>query len=75
MPAHLACKLPSLADLAQLRFRHPDYFQAGTLHDQVDFVEHLIVSASYSCCQVDSSQIIREAVRIDNFFRHFIGNF
>ena len=70
MPAHLACKLPSLADLAQLRFRHPDYFQAGTLHDQVDFVEYLIVSV-----QVDSLQIIREAVRIDNFFRHFIGNF
>lgn len=75
MPAHLASKLPSLTDLAQLRFRHPDYLRAGTLHDQVYFGEHLIVSASYTCCQVDFLQIIREGVRIDNFFRHFIGNF
>ena len=39
-------KDPSLADLAQLRFRHPDYLQAGSLHNQVDFWEDIISSKS-----------------------------
>ena len=35
--AVLVSKDPSFASLAQLRFRHPVYFQAGGLHDHVDF--------------------------------------
>ena len=73
--AELVSKDPSLADLAQLRFRHPDYFQAGSLHDHVDFWEHLISSAGYVCPQVNLLQIIREGVRVHDFFRHFKGNF
>ena len=38
--AELVSKDPSLANLAQLRFRHPDYFQAGSLHDHVDFWDY-----------------------------------
>ena len=45
-------KDPSLADLAQLRFRHPDYFQAGSLHNHVDFWEDLIFLTGYACPQV-----------------------
>ena len=74
-PAHLASKVPSLADLAQLLFRHPDFFHAGSVHEQVDFWEHLIASTTFPCRQVDLLQIIREEVRIDSFFRHFKGNF
>ena len=75
VPAELVSKDPSLADLAQLRFRHPDYFQAGSLHNHVDFWEDLFSSAGYTCPQVDLLQIIREGVRVDSFFRHFKGNF
>ena len=46
--AELVSKDPSLANLAQMRFRHPDYFQAGSLHDHVDFWEHLISSATFA---------------------------
>ena len=68
-------KDPSLADLAQLRFRHPDYFQAGSLHNHVDFWEDLIFSTGCTCPQVYLLQTIREGVRVDSFFRHFKGNF
>ena len=68
-------KDPSLADLAQLRFRHPDYFQAGALHNHVDFWEDLIFSTGYNCPQVNLLQTIREGVRLDSFLRHFKGNF
>ena len=46
--AELVSKHPSLANLAQVRFRYPDYFQAGSLHDHVDFWEHLISSATFA---------------------------
>ncbi|KAL9954664.1 hypothetical protein ACROYT_G042229 [Oculina patagonica] len=73
--AELVSKDPSLGNLAHLRFRHPDYFQAGSLHDHVDFWEHLISSTGYVCPQVNLLQIIREGVRVHDFFRHFKGNF
>ena len=75
VPAALISKHPSLANLAQLRLRHLDYFQAGSLHNHVDFWEDLISLTGYTCPQVDLLQIIREGVRSDNFFRHFKGNF
>ena len=53
-------KDPSLADLAQLRFRHPDYFQEGTLHNHVDFWEDLTFSTGYTCPQGNLLQRIRE---------------
>ena len=68
-------KDPSLAGLAQLRFRHPDYFQAGGLHNHVDFWEDLIFSAGYTSPRVNLRQTIQEGVRVDSFFRHFKGNF
>ena len=58
-------KNPSLADLAKLRFRHPDYFQAGTLHNHIDFWEDLISSTGYTCPQVNLLQTTREGVRLD----------
>ncbi|KAJ7387222.1 hypothetical protein OS493_004196, partial [Desmophyllum pertusum] len=75
VPAQLVSKVPSHANLGQLRFRHPDYFQAGSIHDHAEFWEDLIASTGYSCSQVDLLKIIREGVRIDDFFRHFKGNF
>ena len=73
--AALVSKDPSLANLAHLRFRHPDYFRAGSLHDHVDFWEDLISSTGYTCFQIDLLRIIREGVRVNDFFRHFKGNF
>ena len=61
-------KDPSLADLAQLRLRHPDYFKAGSLHNNVDFWEDLIFSTGYTCPQVNLLQIIREGVRVDSSY-------
>ena len=68
-------KDPSLADLALLRLRHPDYFQAGGSHNHVDFWEDLISSTGYTCPQVNLLQTTREGVTLDSFVRHFKGNF
>ena len=68
-------KDPSLADLAQLRLRHPDYFKANSLYNHFDFWEDLILSTGYTCPQVNLLQTIREGVRVDSFLRHFKSNF
>ena len=68
-------KDPSLADLAQLRFRHTDYFKAGSLYNHVHLWEDLIFSTGYTCPQVNLLQTIREGVKVDSFLRHFKGNF
>ena len=39
--------VPPLANLAELRFRNPDSYQAGSLHNHVDFWENLISSNKY----------------------------
>ena len=68
-------KDPSFADLAQLRFRHTDYFKAGSLYNHVHLWEDLIFSTGYTCPQVNLLQTIREGVKVDSFLRHFKGNF
>ena len=75
VPPQLVVRDPSLANLAQLRFRNPDSFQASSLHNHVDFWENLISSTGYSCPQVSLLQIIREGVKVYDFFRPFKGNF
>ena len=39
-------------DLRRLLLRHPDYFQAGSLHNHVDFWEDLIFLTGYASPQV-----------------------
>ena len=63
-------EVPFLANLAQLRFRHPDYFQAGSLHGHIDFREDLLASIG-SRSQVDWLGIVREGVRVHDFFPPF----
>ena len=75
VPPQLVASDPSLANLAQLRFRNPDSFHAGNLHNHVDFWENLFSSTGYSCPKVSLLQIIREGVEVYDFFRHFKGNF
>ena len=67
VPPQLVVRDPSLANLAQLRFRNPDSFQASSLHNHVDFWENLISSTGYSCPQVNLLQIIREGVKVYDF--------
>ena len=68
-------KDPSLADLAQLRFTHTDYFKAGSLYNHVHLWEDLIFSTGYTCPQANLPQTILKGVTVDSFFRHFKGNF
>lgn len=75
MPPRLVVSDPSLANLAKLRFRNLDSFQAGSLHNHVDFWENLISSTGYSCPKVSLLKIMREGVKVYDFFRHFKGNF
>lgn len=75
MPPRLVVSDPSLANLAQLRFRNLDSFQAGSLHNHVDFWENLISSTGYSCPKVSLLKIMREGVKVYDFFWHFKGNF
>lgn len=75
VPPQLVVSHPSLANLAELRFRNPDSFQAGGLHNHVYFWENLISSTGYSCPKVSLLQIIREGVKVYDFVRHFKGNF
>ena len=65
----LVTEVPSLANLVQLCFRHPDYFQAGSLHNHIDFWEDLLTSTD-SRSQVDWLRIIREGVGVHDFFHH-----
>ena len=71
-------QLPSLANLAQLGFRNQDSFQAGSLHNHVDFWENNISSTGYSCLKVArfrlserewkftiSSHILNETLKAD----------
>ena len=71
VPPQLVASRPPLADLTELRFRNPDSFQAGSLHNHVDFWENLISSTEYSCPKVSLLQIILEGVKVYDFFRHF----
>ena len=75
VPPQLVVSHPSLANLAELRFRNPDSFQAGGLHNHVYFWENLISSTGYSCPKVSLLQIIREGVKVYDFVWHFKGNF
>lgn len=75
VPPRLVVSDPSLANLAQLRFRKLDSFQAGSLHNHVDFWENLISSTGYSCPKVSLLKIMREGVKVYDFFQHFKGNF
>ena len=75
VPPQLVVSDPSLANLAQLRFRNLDSFHAGNLHNHVDFWENLIFSTGHSCPKVSLLQIIREGEKVYDFFRHFKGNF
>ena len=75
VPPQLVVRDPSLANLAQLRFRNPDSFQTSSLHNHVVFWENLFSSTGYSCPQVSPLQIIREGVKVYDFFRPFKGNF
>lgn len=70
----LVTEVPSLANLVQLCFRHPDYFQAGSLHNHIDFWEDLLTSTD-SRSQVDWLRIIREGVGVHDFFPPFKGHF
>ena len=45
-------KPETVYDLRRLLLRHPDYFQAGSLHNHVDFWEDLIFLTGYACPQV-----------------------
>ena len=56
--------VPPLANLAELRFSNLDSFQAGSLHNHVDFWENLISSIGYSCSKVSLLQIIRKGVKV-----------
>ena len=71
VPPQLVVSDPSLANLAQLRFRNPDSFRAGNLHNHADFWENLIFSTGHACSKVSLLQIIREGVKVYDFFRHF----
>lgn len=75
VPPWLVVSDPSLTNLAQLRFRNLDSFQAGSLHNHLDFWEKLISSTGYSCPKVSLLKIMREGVKVYDFFRHFKGNF
>ena len=58
VPPQLVVSRPPLANLAELHFSNPDSFQAGSLHNHVDFWENLISSIGYSCPKVSLIQII-----------------
>lgn len=64
---------PSLASLEQLRFRDPECFKAGELHNYLSVWENLLRDIGNP--KVDLLDIIREGVRIERFFRPFKGNF
>ena len=63
---------PELGVLTNLRFRDPAHFKAGMIHDSFPVWQHL--RADYSC-GVDLLEILRDGVRVENFFTPFRGDF
>ena len=64
---------PELGALNQLRFRDPDHFRAGMIHDSLRVWESLL--ADFDCFVVDFLEIIQDGVRIERFFTSFRGDF
>ena len=62
-----------LGVLNQLRFRDPDHFRAGTIHDSLPVWESLL--ADFDCSVVDFLKMIQDGVRIERFFTMFKGDF
>ena len=57
---------PELGVLNQLRLRNPDHFRAGTIHHSLPLRERLL--ADYSCSAVDLLEVLRDGVRVEQFF-------
>ena len=57
---------PELGVLSQLRFRDPDHFRAGMIHDSSPVWESLLVD--FDCSAVDFLKIVKDGVRIEDFF-------
>ena len=72
-PLDLVASRPGLADLALWRFYDPSHFRAGNIHGKSYVWQNLIPNSP--CGEVDLLEIIREGVRVENFFRPFRGNF
>ena len=64
---------PELGVLNQLRFRDPDRFRAGMIHDSLPVWESLL--ADFDCSVVDFLEIIQDGVRIQRFFTPIKGDF
>ena len=56
---------PDLGVLNQLRFRDPDHFRAGMIHDSLPVWENLL--ANFNCSTVDLLEILQDGVRIERF--------
>ena len=54
--------------LPQLVVRNLDSFFAGNLHNHLDFWQNLIFSTGQPCPKVSLPQIIREGVKVYDFF-------
>ena len=63
---------PELGVLTNLRFRDPGHFKAGMIHESFLVWQRLL--ADYSCA-VDLLEILRDGVRVENFFTPFRGDF
>ena len=64
---------PELGVLNQLRFRDPDHFRGGMIHDSLPVWESLL--ADFDCSVVDFLEIIQDGVRIERFFTPLKGDF
>lgn len=64
---------PDLGVLNQLRFRDPDHFRAGMIHDSLPVWESLL--ADFNCSSVDLLEIVQDGVRVERFFTPFRGDF
>ena len=63
---------PELGVLTNLRFPDPGHFKAGMIHESFPVWQRLL--ADYSCA-VDLLEILRDGVRVENFFTPFRGDF
>ena len=61
---------PDLGVLTKLCFHDPGHFKAGMLHESFPVWQRLL--ADYSCA-VDLLEILRDGVRVENFFTPFRG--
>ncbi|EDO30534.1 predicted protein [Nematostella vectensis] len=68
IPPSMKIKNPCLAKLDNLRFRRPNHFKAGSIHEHQEVWDELFQTCNSKPRGVDLAEIVREGVKVEELF-------